>query len=383
MVSDELSELAMVTAADRRAAKADRFREIYRSFDRLESNPDPSPDLPCWIGVVGDHTFTCHADRRDTATDATVRFGLALFLAGHNPAFSDAERAIYLARAEQLAVLHMAREYAAPSPCWRSPVTGRSLCYLVAAGADAAEHDADPDMYIGYFQDVARFLLAAYAHGHDPAFLARAEDVIDEYLVASGFDGSTLSFGCKSFAWVPVPSPSGPTAATTCLLDWEYDDAPRALWMGDVLRAYRLATGSATPSQPIQALAKWTDLLVESTAQSTICTCVKYNTDGSVNGDVCFDGHYENGLGLGLLTARAPVAIRGKLERAMSHYQWNQARWDTDQDPPSTPCFSIYRGVRAIKALASAIGRDAQLYGWLFSDRFESGNAAAWSGRVP
>jgi hypothetical protein len=377
VVSDEFSEVAVVIAMG--ANVADMWR-IDHAVQAMASATYPA--LPCWIAVANGAGFGCHPEREDSASDATARFGLAYFLAGYNPRFPAADRATFLSRARALAAAHRDLEYralaATPTGCWTSPITNRPICYLPAAGANAAGN-ATPEMYIGYFQDQIRFLLAAYADSGTQSFLTRAQDLIDLFLVASHYeDGKPIGFGCKWFKW---ERSAGGFVTTTCIEGWDVADAPRSLWMGDVLRAHRLATGGQS-SIVVDKLQAWVDALIPHESQSTACSCVIYlynPLNNTLQLSYCQNGHYTIGLGLGLLTERGWTAVGTKLDRGIDHFLWNadpaDGRWDTDYPG----CFYVFQGVRMLKALASAIGLDSHVYGVVFGDSFESGDTAAWS----
>jgi hypothetical protein len=226
----------------------------------------------------------------------------------------------------------------------------------VAAGGNTAQSLGGLEMYIGYHQDVALFLLAAYVSTGDSAYLDRAADVVDQWLTASSFDGVTLSFGAKRFRW--VVDGSGALVPET-IEAWEASDAPRALWMGQVLRAYELATGGAPLTAPYSELSTWVQLLLATDTQSPTYSCIEYAPDGTANTNNCGENYYYHGLAMGLLTFNNVSWLQTKLEDTLPSYAWGTAGkyWDY------TDCFGIYRPVRPLKALASALGLDAATYG--------------------
>jgi hypothetical protein len=113
VVSDELSELAMVTAL---ADDDTRMMEIHNTVQAMASATYPG--LPCWVAEVAGSSITCRS--QDTATDATARFGLAYYYAANNPSFPAASRAVYRSAGDALAAQHLAVEYA--HGCYTSPV---------------------------------------------------------------------------------------------------------------------------------------------------------------------------------------------------------------------------------------------------------------------
>jgi hypothetical protein len=346
VVSDELSELAIVTAlADSDA----RMMAIHNTVQAMASTTHPG--LPCWIAEVAGNTITCRDP--DTATDATVRLGLAYYYAANNPAFPAASQAIYRSAGDALASHHLTAEYA--HGCYVSSVTGATLCDWVAGGANtAAAGVGGLQMFVGYFQDVARFLLAAYVSTGDTNYADRAREVVDEWLIANRFDGSHLTFGTKDFQWDISAQPIAPRLGTA----WDDSDAPRSLWMGDVLRAVGLATHQAPLTGAYAQLSNWVQLLLANGTQTATSSCIQYNPDGTAVSGNCGTDYYYNGLGAGLDTYLNTAQLDDKLDTALSQYDWSGVHnWNY------TACFGIYRGIRPVKALAAAIGLDAAAYG--------------------
>jgi hypothetical protein len=162
VVSDELSELAIVTAL---ANRDDRMLAIHHTIQALGSSAYAG--MPCWLAQVAQGQITCLS--QDTATDATSRFGLAYYSAANNASFPAASRALYRAAGDALAARHLAVEYA--SGCFHSSVSGRTLCMWAAGGGNtAASGVGGLTMWIGYFPDVVRFLLAAGKSTGNPIY---------------------------------------------------------------------------------------------------------------------------------------------------------------------------------------------------------------------
>jgi hypothetical protein len=354
VVSDELSELAVVTAL---ADDDTRMKEIHNTIQAMASATYPG--LPCWVAEVSGSSLTCRS--QDTATDATARFGLAYYYAANNPSFPAASRALYRAAGDALAAQHLAVEYA--HGCYTSPVTGSSLCEWLAGGANTATAGVGGlKMWIGYFQDVVRFLLAAAVSTGDPVYSDRAREVVDQWLIASTFDGTHLTFGRTNFGWDTGVQPIAPRPGDSYYWQqgraWDDSDAPRALWMGDVLRAVDLATHQATPTGAYDKLSKWMQLLLANGTQTATTSCIQYNQDGTAVSGNCGTDYYYNGLGAGLRTYLNTAQLDDKLDTALSQYGWAGGHtWN------NTACFGLYRGLRPVKALAAAIGLDAVAYG--------------------
>jgi hypothetical protein len=354
VVSDELSELAIVTAL---ADDDTRMMEIHNTVQAMASTTYSG--LPCWVAEVTGSSITCRS--QDTATDATARFGLAYYYAANNPSFPSASRAIYRGAGDALAARHLAVEYA--HGCYTSPVTNSSLCDWLAGGANTATAGVGGlKMWIGYFQDVARFLLAASVSTGNPAYSDRARDVVDQWLIASTFDGTHLTFGRTNFGWNTAGPTIAPRPGDSYYWDqgraWDDSDAPRALWMGDVLRAVDLATHQAPLTGAYSKLSDWVQLVLANGTQTSTTSCIQYNQDGTAVSGNCGTNYYYNGLGAGLYTYLDTAQLDDKLDTALAQYDWAGVHnWNY------TACFGLYRGLRPVKALAAAIGLDAAAYG--------------------
>jgi hypothetical protein len=331
--------------------------EIHNTIEAMESTTYPG--LPCWIAEVNGNSITCRS--QDTASDATARIGLAYYQAANNPEFPPASQAIYRAAGDALAALHLDVEYA--TGCYTSSVTGNVLCDWIGGGGNTASGSVgNLTMWIGYHQDIARFLLAAYESTGSSVYAERAEDVVDQWLTASTFNGSDLTFGRFNFSWNTGVSPIAPEPGNPYFWNqgraWDDADAPRALWMGDLLRAVSLATAGAPLSSTYIKLSQWVQLVLNNGSQTATTSCIQYNQNGSWVTGNCGTDYYYNGLGAGLHTYHSTSTLDDKIDTALGQYGWT-----TSQTWNSAPCFGIYRGIRPVKALASAIGLDATTYG--------------------
>jgi hypothetical protein len=372
LVSDELSELAIVTAL---ADNDQRMMEIHNTVQALESTLYPG--MPCWVAEVktSPGSITCRS--QDTASDATARFGLAYYYAANNPNFPAASRAIYRAAGDALAARHLNVEYA--QGCYTSPATSNQLCEWLGGGGNTSSGQVgDLTMWIGYHQDVARFLLAAYESTGNTTYAQRAEEVVDQWLSASTFNGTVLTFGRFNFKWDTAVQPIAPKPGDAWYWQdgraWDAADAPRALWMGDVLRAVSLSTGGAPLSGAYAKLSQWVQLVHANGTQTATTSCIQYNQNGTAVSGNCGSDYYYNGLGAGLHTypQNQTPTLDDKLDRALSQYGWNGSKtWN------SAACFGIYRGIRPVKALAAAIGLDSTTYGGIACGTGTGGSSPA------
>lgn len=349
---DQFSELAVVTAL---ANDENRMLEIHHTIEELKSplNQAGNFGLPCWIAEVNTSTRTIRCLSTDTATDITARLGLAYYYATHNPEFSSSSRALFRDKGDDFAERHLQNEYV-HNKCHVSSVTGKTLCEWVGGGRNTTAGGVleNAEMWIGYYQDIALFLLAAYESTGEPKFLNRAEEVVDQFLIASEFDGVNLTFGSKKFSWNTSVVPIAPIRKDA----WDDSDAPRALWIGHVLRAATLSTGGAPLTGSLAELSEWVRLLHASGTQTATESCIQYTPTGGES--LCGTDYYYNGLGAGLHTYHQTDTLDDKLGVALSQYGWTTSKtWNW------LPCFGIYRGIRPVKALAAVIGLDSTTYG--------------------
>jgi hypothetical protein len=128
--------------------------------------------------------------------------------------------------------------------------------------------------------------------------------------------------------------------------------------MGDVLRAASLATGGAPLTGAYAKLSQWVQLVLANGSQTATTSCIQYNQNGSWVSGNCGTDYYYNGLGAGLHTYHGTATLDDKLDTALGQFGWT-----TNKTWNNAACFGIYRGIRPVKALASAIGLDATTYG--------------------
>lgn len=373
MVTDELSELAWAVSLGMDESLMTQLDRTVRAMESAEY-----PGLPCWVAEVEEAAavpITCVSE--DTATDGTVRLGLAYYNAANNQHFSAAGRTYFRSRGDAVAERHLELEYRHETHT--SAVTGTTMSHWVAGGANTAKPGNGFEMFVGYYPDVALFLFAAYVSSGDPAFRERADDVVDQFLAANSFDGTTLSFGPMQFRWV---ADGAGDLVSQEIKAWEDADAPRALWIGHVLRARDLALNGAALAYPYTDLSTWVQLLLATDTQTSTHSCIQYAPDGTATN--CGGDFYYHGLSMGLITFENLSWLQTKLEDTLPQYAWGEAGkyWSW------TDCFGIYRPIRPVKALASALGLDAATYGGrrpkaCLLDVVRTGSGSGWVASDP
>ncbi len=402
--ADELSELAIITAY---GSNEQWMLDIHRTVQRLHSLGD-HPGLPCWLARVCVPPEDCSTPPwdgpalqcvfGDSASDATARFGLAYYIAARNSSFSVEARNAFQQAADALALKHLDSEYFnfPGEDCEDCPVgrfSSQAIRNWVGGGANTVGSFSGLVMWIGYYQDILRFLIAAGTSTGNPLFFERAEQVVEQFLMATESDAANLRVGHFNFRW-DVDAAAGPCASHALLpapcnestyddpprddgvtdffwkegRAWDTIDAPRALWVGDTLRAISIATGEPLAGIYVDLL-NWVEGLQE---QMTLFaeegeSCVDWSHDTSQAPTLCAGGHYANGLGMGLFTYANTNGAAKRLFEALSHYHPPTGTWDAQA------CLGVYHGVRTVKALAVAIGLDVDLYEPCMPDSDEDG----------
>lgn len=371
---DDLSELMIVTAL---ATNDERMLALDRTVQKMAAgsvhcDPPDHCNVPCYRARVQANPPSVTCFLGDTASDITARVALAYYYAASNPAFPCASRTLYRSRADRIARDHLDVEYVdlGTGQCLTSSVTGRPLCHWIANGGNSARNEVMSElvMLIGYHQDIVRMLHAAYRSTGEAQFLERAEEVVDQWLIASEFSGpgDSLKVGRKQFKWntatgtpFPVEDPMDNYHWQPGNPPWEAHDAPRALWMGDSLRSLLLTGASTRSSLPAaySVLRDWVVRIQTADGQPMNASCVQLNLDGTCYGAAGTDW-WVIGLGTGLHTEVNREELDDKLVPVLNAFWANGLKWRSEHQ-----CFGIYQGVRPVKALASAIGLDAAAYG--------------------
>ena len=354
VVSDELSELAVVTAL---AGDDSRMMEIHNTIQAMASTTYPG--LPCWIAEVNGSSLTCRS--QDTATDATARFGLAYYYAANNPSFPAASRAIYRSAGDALAAQHLAVEYA--HGCYTSPVTGSSLCDWLAGGANTATAGVGglrcgsvtfrtsrgsfsrprSRPAIGLFRSRSGRLGSVADRQH---FRRHAPDVRPDQLRLE-HHRTRRSRPVRETPTTGNRGGPGTTPTLPAPCGWAMSCVP------STSRPIRRRSPAPTPSFPPGCSS-----CSPTAPRPRTTSCIQYNQNGTAVAGNCGTNYYYNGLGAGLYTYLDTAQLDDKVDTALSQYDWGGVHnWNY------TACFGLYRGLRPVKALAAAIGLDAAAYG--------------------
>jgi hypothetical protein len=354
MVSDELSELAFAMSLGR-DEKA--MMDMSRTIDILTKAGNH--DLPIWIAEVDSGKIIPKS--QDSAEDASARFGLAYLQAARNTNFSEEARDIFLLKGLDLVENHLQNEYVHTD--LKSP-SGRTLDHIVTSGGNVADGGVDgARMYIGYFPDSIKVMLAAAAATDDPEKKRLYEDVAsqvtEQFLIASRFDGMDLSFGLTNFTWQVQNNTLGIGPADDYF--WNKDnpafdsfDAPRALAMGDVLRVADIYFEGDLPEEYLQ-LKKWVDL-AKDPAFSDGKAYIQFFQDGRAFPASGSSNYYNMSLVAGLFSQDRNNPVFNRLV-SESLNQIHESGIAQDADYPG-----IFKSIRVARAIISSTNLDSPTY---------------------
>lgn len=371
MVTDELSEACLVTAFSNQTDKIDQY---YNTINYLRSASYGT--LPYWI--VGLDISTTNSPSltvisSDTASDGSARLVQCLYAAANNNLTATGNQTKYRTLANQMSADHLRYEtvtgsyssaYGAIS---RLPMTGGN-CAGAGVGNAQGTTGCTVDFNVGYFKDVVKAMVMAYAQTTNTSYLTAAEDYIKAYLsVSLQYDRDGDGFGVApfNFNWNTTGNlqHSGGTGVNnyhynltypTVNAQWDDSDAVRDRTC-DALRPANITIGSLS--------GVWTNLTNYCRAKSHTSTftnttsCLQYFYNGTC-AVALQGGYYYNGLGGLDHTYYNSSFLQPKLDEALSHYQSSTKTFD------STSCGNAltYRGVRPLILLAKAIGLDDAIY---------------------
>lgn len=334
MVTDELSQVFLVTA---QGTNESRVQQLVRTLDAIDNTPS---GLPAWkVRRNGNALDFSQSDNGNSASDADARILIALYTAANSSYFSASAKADFRTRADALAANFLAHDF-------RNDPRG-GITYWLAGGANQASGGLGSNgfSYAGYYGDAVLALLAAYRSTSNANYRTAAQDTVNAYLLAAGYNGSHFTVPPIQFHWNTAFTPPQP-ACDRCG-DWDYDDAPRATSICKAKYAAALA-GVTLPA----ALDTYCQSWMSSGGVTSTAYKVQYQLNGTPLGTLQ-DGPWENGLGAALNFANSTADLPTRLNRVGQHYAGGNGIWD---DP--SLCYGVYRNAIFPAHLGSAIGRD-------------------------
>jgi hypothetical protein len=348
MVTDEFSQAGMVLAMGNDQAKFDQWVNTVRA---LKSSKYGS--LPVWkasrtaSGINNQLT-----SNQDDASDATARIIIALYTASNSDYFDSGAKANYKAFADTLAADFVKYDF---NHACRPGRNGLQICNWLASGAAAGSSGlvgTNDYSYAGYYGDVMLALMAAYRSTGNSQYMNVARDTAETYLLASNYNGASLSVPPKSFKWDTSSGTPKAVCTNYCTSSqWDDSDAVRAVSVSKAMYYGRL-NGLNLDTDLGKYCEQWTSSAgVEQNAYT-----IQYHFDGTPSSSPQ-KGYYQNGLGSFLNFYAKQGDLQYKLDEALSHYDAGTRTFD------KASCMGVYRATFPIVSLGSAIGRDSKAFG--------------------
>lgn len=358
--SDAFSETGLVLSQGNNAAAFDNW---YNTLTRF--NICGYGSLPCWIIGRNGTTFNLIGGNNDTASDGSVRSGLALYYAVNNTAFSAGNRSKYLALANSIALDSYRYETIAITT--KATRSGYNVTRLPMGGADCAASGigCSVDLWIGYLGDIIKFYQIAYVFTGNATYDDAARQFTAAGLsvsVQNDTDGDGFGVAPFNFNW---------NTATTYLnhLDgggvnsyhyaasnsqWDDSDAPRFSNFCDALRVANL-TGNL--NGVYLNLSSYCAAWVKSATLTNTTSCLQYYYNGTCATSIR-TGAYENGLGFHITTYLNQSFAKPKVDEILTHYSTSAYTLDSS----SCGTGGMFRGSKSTKALGSALGYDERMF---------------------
>lgn len=348
MVTDEFSQMGILIAM---GDDQNRMNQFYNTLGDIEST---FGKIPAWrIYRDGSSIEACKDGVNgncDTASDATARIIIALFIASENELFTDSSmKAQYNQLARELSDDMV--EFEVREECKPSDLGYGDICYWLAAGSQAKRGGmASTDFgYSGYYGDAIIAMLLACGQTGDEKYCEIAEDFSLNYLQAAKWDGQSFTVPPgRSFKWTNLDGIPQAECTNTCSpAMWDDADAPRAMGMCQAIY-YAEQVGAELP-----ALESYCNLWGEKYLNIPYGAPLQYYPDGSIA--VWYQsGYYAQGLqALFQAGGPNPELFETTLDSALKHYDTKRKVWDYDEQ-----CMGVYTHAFPVRALGFGIGRD-------------------------
>lgn len=327
--------------------------------------------LPCWVvarnSTLGGNQIGLAGGQNDTAIDGSVRAAIALYLAVNNTNFTAANRTHYLNLANNLT--RDIYRYETITITTKATRAGVNATRLPMGGGDCASAGlgCSTDMWVGYLGDIIKLFQYGFFFTGNTTYDAAARNFTAATISVSlqnDTDGDGFGVAPFNFNWNTAGTYLGHTdgggvnsyhyASTNP--QWDDSDAPRFMNFPDILRVQNLSQGSLTGVYLYAAayVNNWS----RSSTYSSGVTSLQYFYNGTCATNCNQTGYYPNGLGVYLSTYYNTTYPSAKVNETLTHYSWSGNTFD------STSCGTglMFRGVKATKALGSAIGLDERMF---------------------
>lgn len=327
--------------------------------------------LPCWVvarnSSLGGNQIGLAGGQNDTAIDGSVRAAIALYLAVNNTNFTTANRTHYLNLANNLT--RDIYQYETISITTKLTRAGTNVTRLPMGGGDCASAGlgCSTDMWIGYLGDIIKeFQYGCFFTGNSTYCAAASNFTAATISVSLDRDTDGDGFGVAPFnfnwnttgTYLGIGGGGGVNSYhySSANEQWDDSDAPRFMNFCDILRVQNLSQGSINGVYNYAAAycGNWS----RSSTYNAGVTSLQYYYNGTCATNCNQTGYYINGLGVYESTYYNTSYVSTKVNETLTHYSWSGNTFD------SSSCGTglMFRGVKATKALGSAIGLDERWY---------------------
>jgi hypothetical protein len=236
VVTDESSELSMASVMNWSNIQ---LRQFMNYLDLCaDSTAGHGTWLTSWVCSRNNTVIT--KNDQNSASDASSRLALTMFMACQNPQLDSANRSLACARAINISNAMVNEEFV--QSCQNSSVnTSAQLCSWRLAGAaqawgPGALTQVGQQMFFGYHESDIMALLAAYANTHDERYSSAARNETHQFLYVAGFRnaGNTsahfnITVGGAHYYMDCATTPTRCIPKTTSSsVEWDDSDATRA-----------------------------------------------------------------------------------------------------------------------------------------------------------
>jgi hypothetical protein len=347
MVTDEFSQVGIIVAMGKDQARMDQF------YNTVVATKSTFGNIPAWrLYRDGSTIYACKEGINgncDTASDATARIIIALYTAGRNDNFGDAnQKAKYMDLAKRLSDDMLT--YEIDQTC--KPTRYGTVCHWLAGGSQVKRGGfaSNGYAYTGYYADAVIAMLQAYAATDDVKYYNAAKDITLNYLQAAKFDGSKFTAPPgKAFKWTIDSSGQPQAECTHDCPSWDGFDAPRALGMCQA-NYYAKEMGLTLPN-----LQSYCDLLNAKHMGNPTSAPIQFSPDGSATVS-SQSGVWAQGLQSLHYAGVNQAQFKTAVSSAVNHYSPATKTFDY------APSIGVYTQSLAVRSFGMGIGRDANSF---------------------
>lgn len=358
--SDAFSEVGLALSMGNNAAAFDAWYNTLVTVARCGYG-----SLPCWTIARNGTGFNLAGGANDTASDGSVRAGLALYQAVNNTAFSAGNRTKYLALANQIAL--DSYRYETIPITTKATRSGFNVTRLPMGGGDCAASGigCSTDVWVGYLGDIIKFYQIAYVFTGNTSYDTAAREFTAATLSVSiqkDTDGDGFGVAPFNFNWDTSGTYLNHTDGggvnsyhyATTNPQWDNSDAPRFENFCDALRIANL-TGNL--NGVYNNLSTYCLAWAKTATYTNTTSCLQYFYNGTCATTIR-TGYYENGLGTFISTYYNMSFVKPKVDEIATHYSTSGYTFDTSEC--GTPL--SFRGSKATKALGAGLGYDTRMF---------------------